>query len=281
MFVRVRKYVAAAEPPIASCVPVPFGRLRSWASRHLGMRKLRPAAFTTTGRDIANRARSAGAASSSAVTGGVVISTESATAPDGRSSCPSVRTIVSAAASRSSRLPGCSGTTSMRRPWRTSLALRGWRSTSAEILSSTYSRAAFDTTSRGSTSAPKTRARSRRKPRTGPNPSPARPAAATAAFQSGWTASWFAANRYELVAAMKATGCGERCSNSESSFATASRFVRPPTSTPATRVPGASSLWEPANARPTRMARSAAAPAASASAAGIESERRRERRREA
>ena len=62
------------------------------------MRKLRPAAFTTTGRDIANRARSAGAASSSAVTGGVVISTGSATAPDGRSSCPSVRTIVSAAA---------------------------------------------------------------------------------------------------------------------------------------------------------------------------------------
>ena len=89
------------------------------------MRKLRPAAFTTTGRDIANRARSAGAASSSAVTGGVVISTESATAPDGRSSCPSVRTIVSAAESRSSRLPGWSGTTWMRRPWRTSLALRG------------------------------------------------------------------------------------------------------------------------------------------------------------
>ena len=156
--------------------------------------------FRTTGRERAMRARSAVPASISALTGGRVTFTGSAVAPGVRSTWPSVRTTTSAAASRSRRLPSCSGTTRIRSPRRTSAALFGRRSTSAAIWSSAYSSAAFDTASRGSTSAPNTRARMRRKPRNGPKPSPARPAAATAAPQSGWMPSWFAANACDVVA---------------------------------------------------------------------------------
>ena len=272
-----RKYASAAAPPIASDVEPSCGSFRSRAIRQRGTRKLRAAALTTIGREIARRALAAGAASISFVTRGRVTLTGSIVAPGVRSSCPSERTMVSAAASRSSRVPVSSGTTSMRRPWRTSLALLGERSTSSAIWSRAYSSAAFETVSRGRTSAPKTRARSRRKPRSGPNPSPARPAAATAALQSGWTPSWFAAKRYVSPPATNAAGSAERCSNSVSSFATASRLVRPPTSTPATSVPAASSFREPANARPTRTASTTATPPAAAIVLGVVSARRRRR----
>ena len=205
------------------------------------------------------RARSAAPASMAALTGGAVTFTGSAVAPGVRTTWPSVRTTSAAEASRSSRLPPRPGTTWIRRPRRTSAALFGLRFTSAAILSRAYSSAAFDTARRGSTSAPNTRARMRRKPRSGPKPSPARLAAATAPPQSGWTPSWFAANVWDVVPATNSTGSPERFSKSDSSLATASPRVRPPTSTPATSVPGASSLLEPAKARPTRTASAATA----------------------
>ena len=239
--------------------------------RQRGKRKLRRATTSVTGAEIARRARSAAPASIAAVTGGAVTRTGSALAPGVRSSCPSARTTTSAAAWRSRRLPACSGTTRTRRPRRTRAALRGRRSTSSEISSSTYSSAAFETAIVGSTSAPKTRARMRRKPRSGPNPSPARAAASTAALQSGRRRAGWARTSTPPSRRRTSTGCVARCSKRASSLAMASRFVRPPTSTPATCVPEASSPAEPANARPDEQRERR----------GGEPERRHDRRRRA
>ena len=104
-FESVRKYASAAAPPIASVDEPSCGSCSSAATRRLGTRKLRSAAFTTIGREIASRALSAGAASISAVTFGGVTVTGSSVAPGVRSSCPSERTMTSAAASRSRRAP--------------------------------------------------------------------------------------------------------------------------------------------------------------------------------
>ena len=56
----LRKYASAAAPPIPSFVEPFLGRLSSSAMRQRGTRKLRSAALTTTGRERARRARSAG-----------------------------------------------------------------------------------------------------------------------------------------------------------------------------------------------------------------------------
>ena len=147
----------------------------------------------------------------------------------------------------------------MRSPRRTSAALRGAVDHGRHPVERILERSVRD-------GEPREHLRSEKRVRggdeipNGPNPSPARPAAATAPLQSGWTASWFAAKGEDLVAGDELTGSPRACSKSASSLATASPFVSPPMSMPATRVPAASSLREPANARPTRTA-SAAAPA--------------------
>jgi hypothetical protein len=111
------------------------------------------------------------------------------------------------------------------------------------------------------------RARRRLKPLIGPNPSVLRLAISTAPAQSGSIPSWFAASDHVSSVAVNATGTAETSSNRASSSATAWRFVRPPTSTPAIVVPPASSRDEPAKTSP----RSALTkPMASAAARGVE-----------
>ena len=245
-FESCRKYAAAPGPPIDSCFAPSRGSASSVATRVRGMRQRRLVPSSTTGAETARRARRAAGTSISEVTFGAVTRTGSAVAACERSIFPRARTIVSAALSWSSRVPVCSSTVRMRRPRRTSAASTGFALTSAAIFSSANSSAPFETASCGKTSAPKTRVRSRRNPRIGPKPSLARLAAVMAELQSGWTASWLAANRYDSSPATNTTGLPATRSKRASSSAVASRFVMPPTSTPATWVPSASSCLEPA-----------------------------------
>ena len=113
----------------------------------------------------------------------------------------------------------------------------------------------------------------------GPNPSPARAAAATAPFQSGSTPSWFAANVNASSPAANVTGSASTFANDRSSCAAACLDGSPPTSTPATYVPGASSCREPAKTRPTSSARTTRRPAPIKSVARAERPRARGRAR--
>ena len=245
--------------------------------RPRGSLQLRSAPSRVTGPESATRARRATGASFSAVTFGAATTTGRAMPPVERSSEPRARTTARAAASRSRRRPACSGTVRMRSPRRTSAALSGFRSVLRAIRSRANSRAALETAMRGRISAPKTRVCRRRNPRMGPNPSPARPAAATAARQSGSTPSWFAAKENDSSPARNVTGSFSTSENRSSSLATASRCVSPPTSTPATCVPSASTPREPANASPRRTPTSARTPATRAS--DTNADRLRPRRR--
>ena len=146
---------------------------------------------------------------------------------------------------RRDRAPAPSGrrTVSMRSPRRTSAALTADRSTSFATLSSANSSAAFET----ATGAAPRRRRSAceaSEPADRPEPVARLAAAATAAFQSGWTPSWFAAKVNDSSPAVKVTGTAP-AREPAVELASACCFVRPPTSTPATDVPSASSRCEP------------------------------------
>ena len=104
-----RKYASAAVPAKAIRVAPPFGRSSSAAMRRGRDAKLRDAPVKDTGPETATRARRAVGASISPVTGAGATATGRATGTPERSSRPSVRTMTSAAASRSSRAPATSG----------------------------------------------------------------------------------------------------------------------------------------------------------------------------
>ena len=254
----LRKYVSAVVPPMASLVAPARGRLRSRAIRQRGNRKLRRATTSVTGAEIARRARSAAPVSISAVTGGAVTRTGSAVAPGVRSSCPSARTTTSAAASRSRRLPpaparpGCGGRGARERHSRPSIHVVG------DLVEHVLERGVRDR-ERGQhlraedASANAAEASERAEAVTGSR------GGVDGGAPVGCDAELVRRKRVRLGRRDELDGSSDRCSKSASSLAIASRFVRPPTSTPATWVPDASSLGEPANARPTRIASTAAA----------------------
>ena len=100
--------------------------------------------------------------------------------------------------------------------------------------------------------------------------SPELAAAATAAFQSGTTPSCDAAKENDDSPATKVTGRSATRAYSASSLAVAVSCVMPPMSTPATCVPSASFVDEPAYASPTRTMTTRRTPAATASVQSAE-----------
>ena len=195
---------------------------------------------------------------------------------------PSVRTTTSAAASRSSRLPARSATISIRRPRRTSAASAAPAiDVRRDLVERVLERGVRDGEPRQHLGAEEARVEATEARGTGPNPSPARPAAATAALQSGWTPSWFAANEYDAPAGdERRPARRDCCSNCASSLATALALGSARRRRRRRRcVPSASSLGEPANARPTRIARTTRRPRRATSASAVERPRLRRRAR--
>ena len=171
--------------------------------------------------------------------------------------------MTSAAASRSSRPPVALGN---RLDAQSAADERGASALAVDLVADPIERVlerrVRDGESREHLGSEETRAQSAGSPAIGPNPSPARPAAATAALQSGSHRELVGGEAVRLVQPRRTSQDRPSAARrGASSFATASGRVSPPTSTPATCVPAASSLREPANARPTRIARAAAIPA--------------------